>query len=236
MREITDLASVKQQAIAFLYLEPKPIKGIDFLVEYPFLETSIGCTPLTHKIFNVFLDKQVFETYKEEMREIISTMENLNWIFDLFRRSYQLTFFKYVNKYLSVRDFSQVLSGVWTLSEFPSRDVNVSKEEFAYWFEVADKTILMDEYELEKYNALPDTFQVYRGVASDTYRKGLSWTLSYETAEFFATRFEFNDTPVIYSFTISKKDVLAYFGDRNEAEIIINPLTLENYKINTEYL
>lgn len=235
MREITDLASVKQQAIAFLYLEPKPIKGIDFLVEYPFLETAFGYTPKTHKMFNVFLDKQVFETYKKEMRENISTMENLNEIVDLFRKSYKLTLFKYVNEYLSVKDFSQVFSSIWTLSEFPSRDVNVSKEEFAYWFEVADKTILMNEDDLLKYNSLPDTFQVYRGVGSDAYRKGLSWTLSYETAEFFAIRFELK-FPVLYSFTVNKKDTLAYFGNRDEDEIIINPLTLENYKINTEYL
>lgn len=237
MREITDLAKVKEKAILFLHLEPKPVKSIDFLVDYPFLDTMFGYVRATGKMFNVFSDKEGFAQYKEEMEQFILSRENVWQVVNTIRKSYRLTFFKYVNEYLSVRDFTENLKEVWVLSEFPSRDVNVTKKEFAAWFKVADKTILMDEDEIKKYNSFPETVQIYRGVASDAFKAGLSWSLSREKAEWFASRFEFEDCqPVVYSFEINKSDILAYISERGESEVIIDPAILKNYKVNISYL
>ena len=49
---------------------------------------------------------------------------------------------------------------------------------------------------------------------------GLSWTLSKEVAEWFASRFE-NDGEIIEK-TVHKTEVIAYFNDRDEEEIVLD--------------
>lgn len=64
---------------------------------------------------------------------------------------------------------------------------------------------------------------VYRGVTSFNADnvKALSWTLDQETAEWFAHRFGEDGT--VYEALISKEHIYAYFGGRNEAEVIVDP-------------
>ena len=59
--------------------------------------------------------------------------------------------------------------------------------------------------------------------------KALSWTTSKKTAEWFSNRFQQGDG-VVYSATIDKKYVYAYFGGRNEDEVIVDPAKLEDLK------
>ena len=60
------------------------------------------------------------------------------------------------------------------------------------WFKAADKQILMDKDEYEAYQMLPNTVDIYRGIASKSNLNGISWTTNFETAKWFANRWNKN--------------------------------------------
>lgn len=66
---------------------------------------------------------------------------------------------------------------------------------------------------------------------------GLSWTLSRDKAIWFAHRLGYGvmrSLPFIAEATIQKKDCFAYFSDRDEQEVVIDPdrtLTFEMEKL-----
>lgn len=99
-----------------------------------------------------------------------------------------------------------------------------------------EKEHLMDEEEREFFNNLPDEVTIYRGCTKKEIKSGnfrISWTLDKKIAEFFA--FEYNNLAIGHSLdknkslyeviekTVSKKDLLCYFGGRNEAEVLYIP-------------
>ena len=95
-------------------------------------------------------------------------------------------------------------------------------------FKQADPTCLMEQDEYIQFKALDDTVTVYRGVTPHNAKsvKALSWSLNQETAEWFAHRFGENGT--VYEAQIDKKHIYAYFGGRNESEVIVDPSYLTN--------
>ena len=90
-----------------------------------------------------------------------------------------------------------------------------------------NRELIMKDRELESFQNFPDTFIVYRGIGSDDeidFKKigfGMSWTLNKDTAKWFASRFN-RRCQVLLKMEIKKSDVLAYFGDKGEDEIIID--------------
>ena len=81
----------------------------------------------------------------------------------------------------------------------------------------------MDKDEYEAFQNLEDTVTVYRGVTSHNAKnvKALSWTLSYDTADWFAHRFGEDGT--VYEAQIDREHIYAYFNRRNEHEVIVDP-------------
>ena len=57
----------------------------------------------------------------------------------------------------------------------------------------------------------------------------LSWTTNYETAKWFAGRFE--EQGKINQAEIDKKHIFAYIDQRGESELIIDPKYLENVEM-----
>ena len=90
--------------------------------------------------------------------------------------------------------------------------------------------IVRRQQEIE--NFVPEPYwilsTVYRGVTTHNAKsvKALSWSLSQETAEWFAHRFGENGT--VYEAQIDKKHIYAYFSGRNESEVIVDPSYLTN--------
>jgi len=99
--------------------------------------------------------------------------------------------------------------------------------------------LMMSKKEKEHFNKLPKKIQIYRGVCVDKNFKhleehqrelliGNSWTLDYEKASWFSK----NHAPkfyqatklkkIILTYEVDKKDVIAYFKDRNEEEIFVD--------------
>lgn len=227
----TNIKAVKDTAILFLNLEPTPVGNFgDLFVTHPYLTTSVTYLNRTKAMFNIFQEPETFSEWKKEMEEQIRIQKDAHSIFFRITNPYKLTFFKYVQEYLSEEDFAKILISCYTLTEFTSNNTNVSKTEMLQFFKKAKKEYLMDEEELEKYNSLPEQVEIYRGVGDPKYKYEFSWTLDYNKAEWFANRFD-SDTPTIYSCLINKKDIITYIDSRGESEVIVNAKNLKNYQI-----
>ena len=88
---------------------------------------------------------------------------------------------------------------------------------------------MMDADEKTFFDQLPKELKIYRGVYLNKKDNkydflGSSWTLDFEMAKWFAERrgFRENEYPLVYSLTVNKEDVLAYFTRREEAEILVD--------------
>lgn len=97
--------------------------------------------------------------------------------------------------------------------EYPLSDVNVNKQEMISWFK-----------KIGYVSNLSGVVPIFRGVGSEKYRNGISWTLAKSKAEWFATRF--TDNGIVYSAKVKSKDILYYISERDEEEIIVDPKKL----------
>lgn len=88
--------------------------------------------------------------------------------------------------------------------------------------------------EHETLQSLPSVVEIYRGCGHVDGIYGLSWTLSYERAKFFAAYScgprrlmlcpeQHGQWPVLAKATCSKSDVIAYLNHRQEEEIVVDP-------------
>jgi hypothetical protein len=68
---------------------------------------------------------------------------------------------------------------------------------------------------------------IYRGTFADDPKLGIAWTLSEERARWFAERLGAGKASV-WRAKVDASEVLGYFTERNEAEIIVAPETLRD--------
>lgn len=234
MRKTTNLDAVKEMAILFLNIKPIPIDSLGELrglfVSHPFFNSSFLINPITKTMFNIFDEPQEFIEYKKFYGQELKKGKKVSSILIHITTPYKLTFFKYINEYLSKEDFAETLITCYTQMEVIADETNVTRKEIIKWFRKADKNYLMNKDELAVLKGLPDIVTIYRGVRSEDYKYGFSWTLSKSKAEWFATRFE-RDTPILLKTTVSREDILCYTDNRNEREIIIDPEKLDKDKI-----
>jgi hypothetical protein len=98
----------------------------------------------------------------------------------------------------------------------------------AFMSEKENRESLMSKKEIKILNNIPDKVKIYRGVTTDEIENndfGLSWSLNREVAEFFAFKYRRNyDTSsslkTVIELEVDKNEIIAYFHDREEAEII----------------
>ena len=90
---------------------------------------------------------------------------------------------------------------------------------------------LMTEQELEVWQNLPQQVSIYRGMTIEENISGdfgISWSLSIETANFFAFEYTRNiytrNLPkTVQHLEVDKKDIIAFFNERKEEEVIYLP-------------
>ena len=86
------------------------------------------------------------------------------------------------------------------------------------------KEFLMNDDERSFLENLPEQIKIYRGGAKKEVKKGygISWTLNKDIAQQFVDRKKHlaKDEMTILQLEISKSEVVAYFNERNEEEII----------------
>lgn len=81
--------------------------------------------------------------------------------------------------------------------------------------------LLMTAEDCQTLSWMPETLSIYRGCQSFN-RKGWSWTLDKDKAEWFSNR-RYKGKPLVLAGEASKQDVLAYFSGRGESEILVQP-------------
>lgn len=231
MRKQTNLAKVKQTARSLLFTDIHETEFSPVIVSHPFTDSGFVASPNADGeigLLNITESDADQRRWREYMGKLIDGAKSAYEIYMMITKPYGLTFLKYTAQDLSREDMSQILASAWTRSEAPHQDVNVTVNQLLRMFKQADPTCLMEQDEYIQFKTLDDTVTVYRGVTSHNAKsvKALSWSLNQETAEWFAHRFGENGT--VYEAQIDKKHIYAYFGGRNESEVIVDPSYLTN--------
>lgn len=86
----------------------------------------------------------------------------------------------------------------------------------------------------KKLSSLPDVVTIYRGEGSKStpYEKSFSWTTSYKAACFFACRIPSLENSRIITAHVSKCDIIEYFPDDEEKEVLVPPAVVKDVKVN----
>lgn len=93
---------------------------------------------------------------------------------------------------------------------------------------IPERNSLMNAEELQFISELPNEITIYRAMTINEFQSknyGISWTLSPEVANFFKDKYirnysTNNQKKMIAQTTIDKSQIIAYFGRREESEII----------------
>ena len=222
-----DLKQIKETAIAMLWLPIGENEFSPMIVDHPFLES--GMVPYQGELRNIFEDDDAMQDVLKNYLEMIQDAKDLETIFLLLRKPYYFVFLKFIEDNLTRQEFSYFLGYVWTESENPNQDVNVSVEEATEMFKRSEKEFLMLPEELIMYKRLPNELEVYRGVATGRNPDGLSWTNSLSTAKWFSQRWQ--QGGYIRKGVVKKEKILSYFNRRDENELVISPKDIRNLGI-----
>jgi len=224
-----DLEKIKLCAKLLLYnIKPVANKELPFIIYHPFISQN----PAPYKDENdvlgfvdVFKDKDKLLNQIEKYIDDAKTFQNILF---LVSQPYQLLFFNLNKDNLSIKTYNETLKQIWLLTEFPNADKNVSVNESLELFKNADKNLIMTSQERLKLKTLPDEVTIYRGTHKKSNSKALSWTDDYDRALWFAKRFD--EYGYVLKATIHKDDIIAFFNERNESELIIDFNKIYNLK------
>lgn len=236
MREQTDMQKIKMVANLLLMLEIYQTEYSPMIVQHPFTSTGIVMNPHIGiaGILNIAQTESDLNKWREQLKKEIYAAHSPFENFMMLNKPYCLTFLKYAMPHLSKEDFSVMLADAWMRSENPNMDRNLNKAALLEMFRQADPAELMEDSERKALEDMDEVVTIYRGVTSFNAKKirSLSWTTEYETADWFAHRFEEEGT--VYEAQIKKSHILAYFGRRNESEVIVDPKYLQNIQVAQE--
>ena len=221
--KITDLDSVYEIACSYLYCNCEITdKKYSLFVSHPIFFSVYYPIKFGDeiKLVNIMDKPKYLELARKQYIDIFARIDKPGGFLVHIRKPYMLAFLRDTKDYLSESDFADMLNFAWTSSENPNDDVNVKIPTLIKWFRSADKKSLMNTEDYNKYMSIDGTVTVYRGVGINRNPVGLSWTFDMDTAFWFANRF--GDGGYIEYATVRKDDVLAYFGNRNESEVVVD--------------
>ena len=222
----TNLGEIKKLARMFVYLDIQSTEYSPLIVKHPFTDSGVVAYRTDDGGIaqaDITADPAALKLWQEEKLRQIKEARTPHEISFMVTKSYSLAFLKYAAPHLSSQDLSEMLADVWVRTESPNNDPNMSKNRLLSLFKKAQPQFLMNEDEYDEFQALDNTVTVYRGVTSHNAKnvKALSWTLSYDTADWFAHRFGEDGT--VYEAQIDREHIYAYFNRRNEHEVIVDP-------------
>lgn len=224
-----NLRKVKDAAIALLEspvkVTEKPLGNgaTTELVQHPFFTSRFLWNPedTEHPFLDILGSDDDMQEAVRRYKGFIEEEDSIDSILLLMAKSYRLPFLKHIQKTLSPDEMGRMLADIWVGSENPN-NCEIPLSTLIKWFKKASRESLMDAEELAYYDSLPDEFMVYRGIGTKSNKKGISYSLSLEKAEWFAKRFQQKKGYVLAG-TAKKKDVLAYFNSRKEQEVLVEP-------------
>ena len=226
----TDLEAVKRTARSLLYTDINLTDFSPIVVQHPFTSSGFAMVNKTGKteLIDITSSEENANEWRKTVSQQIEESRNAFQIYMMTNKPYGMTFLKFAAPHLSKEDFSAILSDAWIRSENPNDDPNLPQSKLVEMFASADNSYLMTSEEKQIYDELPSVVTVYRGVTSYNSENitALSWTLDKDVAGWFSKRFEEDGT--VYQANIHKNHILAYFGGRNESEVIVDPNFLFN--------
>lgn len=237
----TNLEYCKKIAIAFLH---QPILPTDCfgLITHPVFESNfvVGMNEdgtQANGLVDLLKDKKMLSRYIRYYENCINSQKDLYGILGFIRKQYVLQYLNITKNQISCRDFSESLIEGWVSDEYANQNTSVSRKELLDMFLMADAEYMIDDEDEKTYQTIKNSKEItiYRGVTEYNEKdvdKSLSWTLSFVTALYFATRF--NQHGNVYKATISPDDVLAYTNIRKEQEVIVNPIGLNDIQIDND--
>jgi hypothetical protein len=194
---------------------------------------------------------ELYKDFLENERQISTTVDKLRkWCSKLIRENKDIIVWEDLPLY-SGKDSFEILRNNWDIlpnkiywtfvgESYTCSDLGHSDSKLIDEY-LSDtrpaKEHLMTEEEREYFNNLPEELTIYRGCTKKEINSGnfrCSWTLDKKVAEFFAFEyinriFEDGGKPKdkslydIVEKTVNKKDLLCYFGGRDEAEVLYIP-------------
>lgn len=239
----TNLEYCKKIAIAFLHQPILPTDCFGFIT-HPVFESNfvVGMNEdgtQANGLVDMLKDKKMLSRYMRYYENCINTQKDLYGILSFIRKPYILQFLNITKEQISCRDFSESLIEGWGSDEYANQNTSVSREELLNMFLMADAEYMIDDEDKKTYQTIKNSKEItiYRGVTEYNEKdvdKSLSWTLDVDTALYFATRF--NQHGNVYKATISPDEVFAYTNIRNEHEVIVNPVGLQNIRKDNELI
>jgi hypothetical protein len=200
------------------------------VIQHPFASSGMVLLRINgeFQFVDITKDQENLKLWRDRVEEQIDQSGDAFEIYLLVNKPYALTFLKYALPHLSRTDMSRILASAWTMAEYPNLDVNLSKRQLVSLFKAAAPDALMDEEERQELADLESPVTIYRGVTpyNEKNVRALSWTLNYDTAKWFANRFD--QTGTVYEAQVDKEHIMALFNGRNEAEVVVDPRYLMN--------
>ena len=226
----TNMEQVKDLAKMFLHMDVGKTKFSPIIVKHPFADSGITMVRAENGDYEMvnLLKKEELLKWRKYVEQCIESADRAFQLHMMITKPYVMVFLYHISEYLSDKDYADILSNSWVMTENPNLDPNFSKKKLLALFQRADPCMLMDENEYAKFKNLNDTVTIYRGVTSYNAKnvKALSWTLEEKVAEWFAHRY--GEEGTMYKAQISKEYIYAYFDGRSEAEVIVDPKHLQN--------
>lgn len=228
------------------------IEAISRLLIAKKCEARMSKSPAVH--IETYKNAETYLLSKTFFKEMLSTLTEFRLLSLYVRQQYALEYLEKVRQFVSVKDYSQYLSDVYTDTGssmmflgvktvyMPLEEKVKQKEQYLKCFKEADRQYLMESNELEIYNNLENEVTIYRGLAefNKQHIKGLSWTLDRNVAENVFANVEVDEDGIprksntvkgdVYQAKIKKEDIFAYINGRNEQEVIVDYTKLYDIK------
>lgn len=223
---MSNLENIKNVAKVLLYTDIQKTQ-IDFIVTHPFTNTPIVMIKEkgVHELINLTQGDNL-KKWRYSVANDIEKAENTIYILLMMNKPYWLLFINLCRDYISKQELGTILNMFWSQVENISGDTNVSPKELVELFKRSDKTTLMEADELERFNDLPKTITLYRGVTgyNRDKKQALSWTDNIEQAKWFMDRFDV-DNKELWTIKAPKEAILACYNSENEFIVDMSKLS-----------
>lgn len=225
----TNLDKIKEVAVMLLYQDIHDTEFSPIIVSHPFTNSGVVTLPNNHSgydMVNIVEDVELLDQWRKYMRNRIDSAEDVMDIYIMLNKPYIFAFIKLCLNHLSKEDLAELWKDAWMRVEFANDDANLSAAEARDIF-VKVRDLIMTDDEADELANLPANIKIYRGVTAynndrNKLNKAISWTLSRETAEFFAKRWK-GVPGFVYECMTDKSHALALLNGRNEHEVILYP-------------
>ena len=189
----------------------------------PYVINGLVHHPLVVKTFTTDAS-YINQMYRDKLDNVRRAETGGDWklYVDLHERPYRLDALLSATK----KDPKIKPSEFWALVGYVWQDSENIRQNLGKWKRLWGRPIdarqaCMSAEDERVFNSLPERIEVWRGTSHKRYIDGLSWTLDRETAIWFARRFCSKPRiPLVAKGIVKNGDVLAYFGERNEREIV----------------